>query len=380
MYSASLAKIHSHYIADGIRFLVIIPVIIVSLHAQAMIDSTYFRDSIPVSGFISDFEAEPNDQFPFPTRWYAFTDKNLNGDSRIDSGVVDPYFSRDGKYELLFNEKTGYGWDGFGPCITLNIGHGLVLSIEPYEDFFSKGFSGICCDLTDSVTGRYFDLTKYLPLPVDTSLSMFFSYYLDGDFDYFIVEVLDRNNDPDRINSKRKDPYYTGVWGKMLPASGAQWKHVEIPFISLASKQFINKIPPLDLQRLTKIRFTVFGENGQRGRLAIDNFSISGIEVKTHIANKWNIQGQPSAFSTHFCRKALTILHRNTDYVTTATVAQLFDLTGTLVQTLHLCPSGSETLNIPLHARGAGQYILRLNEHMTNGPVTSHCIPVTVFQ
>lgn len=231
--------------------------------------SSIWRKTVPLTplpcGKFSNFEGKVPNQNALKKYWYGFDDKSMGGNSQIlgDTTLV----TESGLYTLNWYDGTGSSGNDTGMQFSYLIG-------DPVKqgDVLVRGFAGVGCNVYDSVRSIYWDAKSA------GAKSIYFHYITIGSAPFLTLEIRDINDVADKNSPERKDLRGPGVvWHKNFPNTANKWVAVELPFDSLVINVDTNKVKamPLDLTKLAKFTWNMYGEKGDSGTVAIDNVYFS---------------------------------------------------------------------------------------------------------
>jgi hypothetical protein len=324
----------------------------------------------PATGLFSNFDVTPRSSTPFSTFWYAYDDHDIAGNSLITQGAQIDTVSK--SLGLDFQPGRGFCNAGYGPAIQMKIGKTIRKANGIGDTSNVRGFVGIGLCTYDSAGAVYFNSAtgKMGNLPQSTTggsaNSLYFEYLADGDFKYLTLEVLDKNDVPDKSAIARKETRGSGIaWYRNFPMTGPNaWRRVEIPLDSLITHSTWKgyKDIPLDKANLAKIQFKVQGAENNAGVIQIDNVFFPGIDfgLKEGVKNALVRTGQQSAFRALYCNKMVRVEWQAVADFKRGKLS-LIDLKGVTVKTISFTQASKRALDISAQRLIAGLYFVQLN-------------------
>jgi hypothetical protein len=308
----------------------------------------------PSEFLIADFDKKPRNVTRLggvlQNYFFPFEDHAFGGTSRILGGAV-----RDEKYPNsympVFNENSGLNDSRYGFFLEFEIGEQLVNNLS--RSVKNPGFAGIGFNVYDSSSASYWnEKIEHFP-------HFYFDYLCSGDFQELTLEVHDYFDVCDSKESNRQPIRGAGVvWHKHLPPTGTAWKRALISLDSLTihtSSEGQSPLP-LDRTRLSKFLFKVYGEKGEKGKIAIDNLYFGdGAKVQTTVPDVKSIVRNGISFLQKngiiFCKSTVPFGYSDIQ-------ANIYSLVGKAVFTGMFKKSSSYELSIKIPDIPAGRYFL----------------------
>lgn len=237
---------------------------------------------------LSDFETAPFAKSTLGTGWFGFND----AEGRIDITQASDYSTFIRGVTMDSENPTvpirldiqGNGRTGNGAAIEFTLGKQFypISSFTPVDPFIGLGL-----ELSNDRGDTY-------NLATDSAKGIYFEYRLAGS-GVALVRFEARAYQPDWSVMMDQGRHW---WGRSLPATGGAWKGARILFLELVmpeeGKALVDSARrPLNSREMMFMQWSVYGEAGAAGSLALDNVHLMGARSLTPLSVPRKVARRP---------------------------------------------------------------------------------------